>query len=189
MTLFRTLAPAIEPVTRAEAENYLRLAPETDRDLIEGLIRAAREEVERQSGQALIAQCWRHTLDGWPARGPLLLRRTPVREIIGVTVIGEDGGASLLPAQHYAADLNAEPARLLFCAPPRPQIALGGIEIDFRCGYGASGNEVPDLLRRAILLLVAHWYEFRGAYGPGDQPVSYPAGFDRLIAAWRPVRL
>ena len=45
------------------------------------------------------------------------------------------------------------------------------------------------LLRRAILLLVAHWYEFRAEFGAGDQPVSYPAGYERMIAGYKARRL
>jgi uncharacterized phiE125 gp8 family phage protein len=48
---------------------------------------------------------------------------------------------------------------------------------------------VLDLLRRAILLLVAHWYEFRASFGPNDQPVGYPVGYERLIAGYRLRRL
>lgn len=189
MTLFRTVAPVLEPVTPAEVEAHLRLEAGRDRDLLAGLIAAAREEVERRTGQALIDQCWRLALDCWPHSGPVLLRRTPVREILAVTVYGRDGGAALLDRDSYATDLAAEPARLYFGDPPRPGIAVNGIEIDFRCGHGESGTEVPDLLKRAMLLLIAHWHEFRGAFGPGDQPVSYPPGFDRLVASFRPVRL
>jgi len=48
---------------------------------------------------------------------------------------------------------------------------------------------VPDLLKRAILLLVAHWYEFRSGFGPDDQPASFPPGYERLIAGYRAGRL
>jgi len=40
---------------------------------------------------------------------------------------------------------------------------------------------VPDTLKRALQMLIAHWYEFRGAISPGDQPVSIPPGFEALI--------
>jgi uncharacterized phiE125 gp8 family phage protein len=65
---------------------------------------------------------------------------------------------------------------------------MNGIEIDFTAGFGEAGTDVPDLLRRAILALVAHWYEFRGVYDAG-QPVSYPAGYDRMISSYRARRL
>ena len=83
----------------------------------------------------------------------------------------------------------SRPARLLFLSRPPVEQAFNGLEIDFTAGYGEAGTDVPDLLKRAILLLVAHWYEFRTAFGAGDQPVSYPPAYARLIATYRPVRL
>ena len=62
---------------------------------------------------------------------------------------------------------------------------MNGIEIDFLAGFGEAGTDVPDLLKRAILTLTAHWYEFRGVLGAEDQPASYPAGYERLIAGYR----
>jgi uncharacterized phiE125 gp8 family phage protein len=44
-------------------------------------------------------------------------------------------------------------------------------------------------LRRAILVLAAHWYEFRSSYSPADQPVSYPPNYERMIAGYRDRRL
>lgn len=66
---------------------------------------------------------------------------------------------------------------------------MNGVEIDFTAGFGEAGTDVPDLLRRAILLLAAHWYEFRTGFGPEDQPVSYPPAYERLIAGYRERRL
>ena len=63
MTLFRTLAPGAEPVTLAEAKDHLRLQHASEDELLAGLIRAAREDVERATGMALIDQTWRLALD------------------------------------------------------------------------------------------------------------------------------
>jgi uncharacterized phiE125 gp8 family phage protein len=83
----------------------------------------------------------------------------------------------------------SRPARIHFNASVAPLRAMNGLEIDFTAGFGEAGTDVPDPLKRAILLLVAHWYEFRAGYGPADQPVSYPAGFDRIVAGYRAGRL
>jgi uncharacterized phiE125 gp8 family phage protein len=189
MTLIRTVEPAVEPLSLAEAKAHLRLSGDGEDETVLALIRAARQEVERQSGQALIDQHWRLVLDDWPADDFVLIRRGPVREILAVTVFGEDGAATLMPAPVFLADTVSEPARIVFRERPRPGVPLNGIEIDFRCGHGASGADVPDLMKRAILLLVAHWYEFRGVVEPSGQPVGYPSGFDRLLASFRPARL
>ena len=39
------------------------------------------------------------------------------------------------------------------------------------------------------MTLVAHWYEFRAAYRAKDQPVSFPQGYERLIAPYKARRL
>ncbi len=189
MTLFRTVEPAIEPVTLAEAKAHLRLDGTADDDLLTGLVRAARQEVEQATGVALLGQNWRLALDCWPANGTALLKVHPLREVLSVTLYGSEGEASVLIPENYQVDALSRPARIHFAAAPPALRAMNGIEIDFSAGFGEAGADVPDLLKRAILLLVAHWYEFRTGFGPADQPVSYPAGYDRLISGYRAGRL
>lgn len=189
MTLIRIADPAVEPLAPEEVRAYLRLGHAGEEATLGALVAAARQEVERRTEQALIDQEWRLVLDDWPPDGVVRLRRGPVRAIRSVTVYGADGAPNPLPATSYVVDTVSEPARILFSGGPQPGIAVNGIEIDFRCGYGASGADVPDLLKRAMLMLVAEWYEYRGVVAPSEQPVSYPAGFDRLVGAFRPVRL
>ena len=189
MTLFRTVEPAVEPVTLAEIKAQLRIAHDSEDELLGGLIRAARDEVERATSSALITQNWRLVLDEWPASEIILLRRTPAREVLSVTVFGADGEASLLDPAAYQVDAVSVPARLFLEERPEPGRAMNGIEIDFSAGYGESGTEVPDLLKRAIMMLVGHWYEFRAGFGAESQPVSYPDGYRRLISTYRTPRL
>lgn len=189
MTLIRTVDPSAEPVTLAEVKAHLRLDHDSEDELLNGLIRAAREDVERTTGLALLDQAWRLVLDKWPRDGSATVMVHPVREILSVTAYGSEGEASVIDPASYQADTVSRPARLHFDGPPAALRAWNGIEIDFAAGFGEAGTDVPDLLRRAIVLLVAHWYEFRSSYGPGDQPVSYPAGYDRMLASHRLRRL
>jgi uncharacterized phiE125 gp8 family phage protein len=189
MTLFRTVEPAVEPVTLSEVKAHLRIDGTSEDDLLTGLVRAARQDVERSTGLALIDQSWRLVLDRWPASGTVPLRIHPVREVLSVTLYGSEGEASLLAPESYQVDTLSRPARVHAETAPPALRAMNGVEIDFSAGFGESGTDVPDLLRRAILLLVAHWYEFRAGFGPDDQPVSYPAGYERMIVGYRAGRL
>ncbi|MEJ6781372.1 head-tail connector protein [Aminobacter sp. Piv2-1] len=189
MTLIRTSAPAVEPVTLMEAKAHLRIAHVSEDALIGGLIRAAREDVERATGLALIDQTWRLVLDAWPPGNAVAIARHPVRQILSVTTFGSEGEAAILDPVHYQLDTLSRPARLRFDRKPDRLRVMNGIEIDFRAGFGESGPDVPDLIKRAMLLLVAHWYEFRASFGAEEQPASYPRGYDRLIAGYRARRL
>lgn len=189
MTLIRLAPPAAEPLTVAAAKAHLRVTHDGEDALIGDLLRAAREEVERQTGLALIAQGWRLVLDDWPADGLVTLGRHPVRAVEAVTVYDDAGEPAVVPATSYRVDALSRPARVLVTERMAVGSALNGIEIDFSAGYGEAGTDVPDGLKRAMLLLVAHWFEFRGALPPDMQPASFPAGFDRLLAPFRQRRL
>ena len=112
MTLFRTVEPAVEPITLAEAKAHLRIAHDSEDDLLSGLIRAARQEVEQATGSALIEQSWRLVLDAWPEGNVVQLKRSPVRQVLSVTVFDADGAASVLAPQDYQLDAMSSPARL-----------------------------------------------------------------------------
>jgi uncharacterized phiE125 gp8 family phage protein len=189
MTLFRTLGPEAEPVTLAEAKANLRIDHDSEDELIAGLIRAAREEVESTTSVAMIDQTWRLAVDELPETDTLRLRRGPVKQVLAVTLYGTDGEAEVLDPAGYQLDALSTPARLHFSERPAQLRAMNGIEVDFVAGHGESGTDVPDLLKRAVLMLVAHWFEFRAAFGAQDQPVSLPDGYRRLVAAHAPRRL
>lgn len=189
MTLFRTAGPDAEPVSVADAKAYLRIDHDSDDELIAGLIRAAREDVEQTTGTAMIDQSWRLAVDAVPESGVLPLRRGPVKEIVSVTIYGSEGEASVLDPDDYELDALSRPARLHFSERPTDLRAMNGVEVDFASGFGEAGADVPDLLKRAVLALVGHWYEFRASFGAKDQPVSYPNGYRRLLSAHMPRRL
>ncbi|RCW79550.1 head-tail connector protein [Phyllobacterium bourgognense] len=189
MTMTLIKPPALEPVTLAEVRQFLRLDNDGEDALLTGLIKAARETLEVQTGLALIDQTWRFYADSWPKSGVVRIAKYPVRSVVAVTAYIEDG----MPVSIAGHDLHlsgyARPARLYLAARSRPVQPLSGLEIDFVAGFGETGNEVPDALRHAIMTLVAHWYEFRGVYGAAQQPVSYPPAFERAIGLWRRVSL
>ena len=183
MTLFRISGPDAEPVTLAEAKAELRIDHDSEDALIAGLIRAAREEVEQATGLAMIDQSWRLAADCIPASGLLRLRRGPVKEILSVTTYGSEGEAALLDPADYELDPLSKPARLHFTRIPDRLRVMNGIEVDFTAGFCEAGTDVPDLLKRAVLMLVSHWFEFRASFGAKEQPVSYPEAYRRLISS------
>lgn len=186
--------PAIEPVTLAEAKAHLRLGAEAgpEDDLIAALLVAARIHVERATRLMLIAQTWRLYRDDWPDGGVLTLRLNPVIGIGAITVYDGDGAPRELPATAYRLDAAARPARIALVGSSgllTPGVAINGIEIDVTAGYGASGIDVPQPLRLAIMMLATRWFETRDGFFSDDVPGDVADAFEALIAPYRVVRL
>ena len=70
-----------------------------------------------------------------------------------------------------------------------PGRATAGIELDVELGFGAAATDVPDALRHAIRMLVAHWYENRGLAAIGGTVAMLPASVNALIAPYRVLSL
>ena len=185
MTYAQIAAPAAMPVTLAQAKAHLRVTSDTEDDTITALIAAATQYLERDTGQALIDQQWRAYFCRIPCDGVLELMRSPVRGIVAVTVYDANGNGTVLDGSDYYVNLVARPARVRLADSVPAVMRANGIEIDFNAGYGEAGTDVPDMLKRAILVLVAHWYDFRGVFDAADQPVSVPALYARLTRHFR----
>ncbi|ODA66840.1 Phage gp6-like head-tail connector protein [Methyloligella halotolerans] len=191
MALALTSAPAVEPVSLAEAKAHLRVDQDAEDDLISALIVSARSWVERQYGLALITQEWSFYLDRVPGAGAVALPLSPLQSVESVTIHSANGGTNELDQDAYAYDALSKPARLIFQganggASLRP---LNGIEIAYRCGFGDAADDVPGPIRQALLLLIVHWFERREPVPAGGEPPEVPAMVAGLLAPYRQVRL
>jgi uncharacterized phiE125 gp8 family phage protein len=188
MPLILTSGPAAEPVSLAEAKAHLRVDGADEDALIGSLIVAARMHIEHALDLALITQGWSLYLDGWPD-GPVELPLGPVQAVNEVRLYAANAAVTELPPDSYQLDNASRPARL---APigvwPPPGRAVNGVEIAFTAGYGAAGAAVPQPLRQAILMLVAHWHEAREAAAP-DEQFPAPHAVSSLLAPYRIARL
>ena len=185
MTITELTPPLGEPLTLAETKAHLRVEGTSEDLLITALVRTVREHIERETGLALITRTFRLYLDTWPSSGVIQIVRGPVQAIDAVTVYDSAGAPVDVATSGFILDGAARPARLVLPRQPKPGRAINGIEIDFSAGFGATGADVPDGLKRAMLLHAALLYEYRGAVLPEEQPAAVPAGYDRLIAPFR----
>ncbi|HZS63568.1 MAG TPA: head-tail connector protein [Xanthobacteraceae bacterium] len=177
--------PAAEPLTLDEAKAYLRVEHSDDDLTIAALIAGSRIHVERQTRRALITQSWRIVRDGWPADGRISLSPSPLQDIVAARVYELDGSTRDIGLQAFVIDKGAAAIAFAPWALPQPGRIAAGIEIDIRVGYGDAAADVPEPLRQAIRLLVAHWYENRSAPA-GALPIgATPAGVAALIAPYR----
>ena len=190
MTNMLITPPSAEPLSLVEAKAHLRLDSTDEDDLVTALIVAARQVVEKHTGCALITQAWRVIADAWPDIGPLKL---PLRPFISLTAIrvfdAGNAAATLSPATYFVDPQPAAPRVLFANAPPAPGRALAGIEIDMLIGYGPAALSVPEPLRLAIRMLVAHWFEARGDAASDASARQIPAVIEAVLQPFRRLRL
>ncbi len=182
MTYALITPPSSEPITFAETKSHLRLDDANEDTLLTSLIRTAREHLERATGLSLITQTWRLYIDSIPEDGVIQIARGPVQAIESLTLYDTSGEELALPLTGHIFDGHARPARLMLGRAISAGRPINGIEIDFTAGFGESGAEVPDTLKRAMLMHVAQMFAFRGTVAVEDQPADIPPGYDRLIA-------
>lgn len=188
MSAILLTAPAVEPVSLAEAKAFLRVDHDDDDDVILALASASRVHIETQTRRALITQGWRLSFDAWPADGRVAVVPGPLRELGAARVFDFNGAAHAVDVQNFVPDLAASALAFAPWAVPAPGRLAAGIELDVTVGYGDAATGVPEPLRQAVRLLIAHWYENRGLAALGTVTVL-PTTVAALIAPYRMLSL
>ncbi|MEM8749411.1 MAG: head-tail connector protein [Pseudomonadota bacterium] len=184
------LTPPAGPVLAlSDIKQHLRIDHDHEDAYLGQLLKAATQYAEFACGQKLLTQTWRQYETCWPVGGMLVPRIAPVQSVNAITVFNRDGDPQVLPSESAMIERGAHGLRIRLPETQAETTAANGLEIDLVVGFGDLAIDVPEPLRHAIMMLIAHWYEFRGAVAPKDQPVSLPPGFEQLIRAHREVRL
>jgi uncharacterized phiE125 gp8 family phage protein len=96
-----------------------------------------------------------------------------------------DGQARNVDPQNFVIDPGRSMLAFRPSVLPMPTKMAAGIELDVMIGFGDSAADVPETLRQAMRLLVAHWYENRGLIATGTQIAALPASAAALLSPYR----
>ncbi|WP_121629960.1 head-tail connector protein [Tropicibacter alexandrii] len=177
----------------AELKRHLRLGTgfaedDVQNSVLGSFLRAAMAAIEARTGKALIERGFVITLADWRATDAQVLPVSPVTAITELAVIDAYGVATVIDAGRYRLVKDAFEPKLAPMGAMLPTIPTGGAaEIRLTAGFGAAFANIPADLQQAVLLLAAHYYEYRDetALSQGCMPF----GVTSLIARFRPVRL
>ena len=194
MKLITTTPPSVEPVSLLEVKLHLRLAVDEtsataynqEDDLLNALIKTAREKVEQYTGRALLTQTKKMYLDRWPDGNSKAIPYPPLQTVTSVKYRPVDSEA-YTTFTDYEADIVSVPGRIVLKPnaswPSDVLHHLNPIEIIFTCGYGATSASVPAAIRSAILLIVSDMYENRTDMT--DRAVNYSGAINSLLTSFR----
>jgi uncharacterized phiE125 gp8 family phage protein len=181
-----------EALPVAELKDHLRLGSGFAEDdlqdsLLASFLRAAMAAIEGWTDKALISREFRLTLQDWktPERQPFPI--APVLSVESVHFADAEGSiTSPLTGWRLIKDMT-EPLLVAVARPFAGIPSTGSVEIQFVGGYGPSFDDVPADLRQAVLLLAAHYYEYRDetALSEGCMPFVVTA----LLSRYRKIRM
>lgn len=183
MQLLKLEGPFQEPVTDDEAKLYLRVDHTLDDQIIRMMITAARSMVEAYTGQTLIEQKWRLTIDSGSINvvkiplapfvrldgRPKKVRQERTIDIANYKILHDAGFAAV----HLLANLHEREV----------------LQLEFTVGYGPTADSVPAAFKQGILMLVAEMYENRAGANPGTTPVIINGAVKSLLDTHRVRRL
>lgn len=185
------VADAALPVEAFKA--HLRLGSGFGQDGLQDVVlvsflRAALAAIEARTGKALFTRGFVWTVSHWRDDAAQPLPIAPVTGLTDVTVIAGNGTEIAVGPAHYWLERDMHRPRLRSTGSALPGIPEGGsVRMRFDAGMGAEWSDVPPDLQQAVLMLAAHYYEYRNDTGLSEG--CMPFGVSSLIERYKIIRI
>lgn len=178
--------PSVEPVTLLEVKTHLRGISHSDHDdLLNGLIKSAREYVETATNRSLVTQTLAAYYKNWPDNDVFVLPQGPVQSVSTVKYTTAAGTETTYSSDNYTTELNLTPALVMLGYEKTwPTATLHNdeypIEITYVAGYG-TGGDIPENLKTAVKFHVEMMYD----KPPADYARSLERAIDSLLSGYK----
>lgn len=190
MILTRTVAPAADLVSLAEAKAHCRVEASDDDALIAGYVEAASALLDGPGGRvgrALVQQTWQAECGALTGRTPFRFPVVPLIALSSISYYDRDNASQSLSAGSvtvYKEDDRAWMVPDIGTAWPAMYARPDAITVTWTAGYGTA-SDVPQNIAQAARLLIGHWYENREGVVVGTSASQLPEGVDDLIGLSR----
>lgn len=155
--------PATLPLDVPEVRAWLRVTSAADDTMIERLIRAATEAVEKLLNRQLVTATWQLGLPAFP-RGYLRLPRSPLRSVTSITYYDVANQLQTLAASYYDVDALSDPGTVSLAQGypwPATYTRPNAVLVTYSAGYG-SRSDIPSGILTAMQFAIAQAFEHRG---------------------------
>jgi uncharacterized phiE125 gp8 family phage protein len=192
--------PASEPVELDVVRRHCRIDHDYDDPLLALYLSSARELAESYLNRALITRTLAYTITNsppptasplvpqslivfplnWPPliRKPIELPRAPLQQVLEVSW-GPVDDLAVADEDQYTVNALVEPGQVMIQPSLVPMIPATSVRFEYSAGY-EDPDDIPNLMRAAILLLTAHLYENRG-----DVEADLPQAAYNLLTPYR----
>lgn len=178
--LVENTPPASEPVTLVEAKAHLRVDHTDDDTLITTLRVTARKWCEGYTYRSFINTTWEYYLDEFIEDRTDVRIELPKPPLVSITEVRYEDEASVSKTLTEGTDFQVSTQTYIGFIMPEadkfwPDTELdraNAVKITYVAGFGATASDVPEDIKHAILMLIAHLYETREGYGFAGFPTK-----------------
>ena len=157
-------------------------------EVLQSFLRAAIAAIEARTCKVLITRDFSWSLLQWRDPALQVLPVAPVVTVASITMIDAVGGEQALAVDQYRLEQDAQYPRIRPVGAMLPTVVSGGsVKILMTAGMTADWDGLPADLGQAVLLLAAHYYEYRDETTLGRG--CMPFGVTSLIERYRVLRL
>lgn len=186
MTLKPTLitAPSGDVIALDQAKLAARVDHAEEDALIASFVAAATRRLDGRNGvlgRCLLAQTWR-----WPAPGGLCVEHhfdlPDAISVAGISYLDDAGIRQSVDASGFVLEQTVRGSALVWGGVGVMPSVSDRVDIDVSFGFGAPAD-VPEDIKQAIRMMVAHFYEHREAVG-ADTMAEMPLGAQAMLQPW-----
>lgn len=156
-------------------------------EVLAGFLSAAIHMIEARTSKVMLLRGCDLRFEGWPDAYRVALPVAPVVALVRCIITAQTGAERTIDPADLIVRADGHRPELRAKAGPLPFMAVGDrAVVTVTAGYGDWAN-VPADLAQAVMLLAAHYYEYRHdtAYSAGCMPF----GVTSLIERYRTLRI
>lgn len=169
-----------EPISLNDAKEYLRIDGTQDDDLVNVMIKAARQMAENKTWVSIIPTSYKMTFDKSELQEIMRVNKYPIRIITGIYYKDVNGATQMLSTQNYEVDLLSNPVRIRIKTMPEIGDYLNAFWIEFEAGFEYA-YQVPKPIIQAMKLIMGHLNENRQDVIVGTITSKMPMGSEYLL--------
>ena len=202
--------PTRQPLSRNQAKAQLRITEDetAEDEFIDDLIVDASEIVQELSRKQFITATFIKTLERFEDdrlvkhhsdehhhnrhsnhHDHLIIHlpKPPLQSIESIVYVDADGNNQNLDLNDIQVDIISEPGRIKPAngkSWPSVKEGFNAVTITFKAGFGDDESSVPAKVKRAIKLLVSHYFENRDLVltsGTDAEQIEFPKGLQTVI--------
>lgn len=189
MADYQSVAPTTQAVTLEDVRAHLNVSSTADDVLIKSYVIAATNLLENKTSRCFVRQTRVLKADTFDDSRYVMGRRiypprSPISSVTSLAYLTSTGGSQTMPSSDYVVSTGDQPgyvAEAYNATWPTVYAQPNSVTLTYVAGHTSSSTGVPEHIKQAIRMVVAHWYRNRESVLVGTISKEVEFGVDALL--------